>query len=139
MPASGVEPGPPRQTHEVITPLARCALVPLTQTPLLKEALIPQVQPSGWHFLLLTWTLGISLSPISKQRPVQLSREYLPAHQQLECGLATALTASTPSPHLCQFIRQADATAIFDDHGRETLEQRQWSDLCLQTNLGQPP
>ncbi len=133
MPSSGVEPGPHRQPHEVIAPLALLALLPLPQTPLLKEGLIPQVQASGWHFLLLERTLGIGLSPIGEQRPMQLSREHRRAHEQLEGGL----TVSSSSPQLRQLIGQADLTAIFHDHGREALEQRGGSCFGLQAHLGQ--
>ena len=134
MPAARVERGSHRQAHEVIAPLARCALMPLPQSPLLKEGLIPQVEPSGGHFLLLERALGIGLAPIGEQRPVQLSREHRRAHEQLEGGWV----ASSSSPHLRQLIGQADPTALFHDHGCKALEQRGGSCLCLQTYLGQP-
>jgi hypothetical protein len=66
MSAAREERGSHWQSHQVIAPLALGALMPLPHTSLLKEALIAQVQPSGWHFLLLERTLGISLSPIGE-------------------------------------------------------------------------
>ncbi len=137
MPSAGVKPRPHRHSHEVIAPLARLALMPLAQPPLLKEALITQVQPSGRHFLFLERTLGIGLSPIGEQRPLQFSRQHIPAHTQLERGPTGALPASTALPHLRQCIGQVDATAIFHNHSTETLEQRHRGRLCCQTYLGE--
>ena len=138
MSAAREECGSHRQSHQIRTPLALDALMPLPHTPLFKEALIAQVQPSGWHFLLLERTLGISLSPIGEQRPLQVPREHIPTHEQLEPGPTRARTASPSAPHLRQVIGQADPTAIFHDHGREALEQRHGGRLCLQAHLGQP-